>query len=47
MSKLMENKQMIHIVSEIVALVGITFYFNQKNKKMLEHINDLSKKVEE
>ena len=38
---------MIHIVSEIIALVGITFYFNQKNKKMLEHINDLSKKVEE
>ena len=31
----MENKQMIHIASEIVALVGLTFYFNQKNKKLL------------
>ena len=43
----MENKQLIHIASEIVALVGLTFYFNQKNKKLLGHIENLSQKIEE
>jgi len=43
----MENKQMIHIASEIVALVGLTFYFNQKNKKLMGHIENLAQKIEE
>ena len=43
----MENKQMIHIASEIVALVGLTFYFNQKNNKLLRHIENLAQKIEE
>ena len=43
----MENKQMVHIASEIIALVGLTFYFNQKNKKLLGLIEDLTKKVQE
>lgn len=44
----MENKQqMFHVASEIVVLVGITFYFNQKNKKLMGHIEDLSQRVEE
>ena len=43
----MENKQMIHIVSEIVVLVGLTFYFNQKNRKLMSHIEDLAQKIEE
>jgi hypothetical protein len=47
MSKLKENKQMIHIASEIVALVGLTFYFNQKNKKLMGHIENLAQKIEE
>jgi len=47
MSKLMENKQMLHIVSEVVVLLGLTFYFNQKNKKMMGHIEDLAQRVEE
>jgi hypothetical protein len=48
MSKLMENKQqMVHIASEIVVLTGLTFYFNQKNKKLMGHIEDLSQRVEE
>ena len=38
---------MIHIASEIVALIGLTFYFNQKNKKLLGHIENLSQKIEE
>jgi hypothetical protein len=49
MSKLFtDNKQMmVHIISEVVVLVGITFYFNQKNKKLMAHIEDLAQRVEE
>ncbi len=38
---------MIHIASEIVVVIGLTFYFNQKNKKLMSHIEDLSQKIEE
>ena len=47
MSKLLDNKQIIHIVSEIVIILGITFYFTQKNKKLMNHINDLTQRIEE
>ena len=43
----MENKQMIHIASEIIVLGGLIYYFNQKNKKLLSHIQDLSHKIEQ
>ena len=38
---------MVHILSEVVVLVGLTFYFNQKNKKLMAHIEDLAQRVEE
>ena len=47
MSKLIENKHIIHIASEIIVLLGLTFYFNQKNKKIMGHIQDLSQRIEE
>lgn len=48
MSKLLENKQqMIHIASEVVVLIGLTFYFNQQNKKLTGHIEDLAQRIEE
>ena len=47
MSKLLEKKDIIHITTEIVVLIGITFYFSSKNKKLLDHIEDLSKRIEE
>ena len=48
MSKLFENKQqLVHIVSEVVVLLGITFYFSQQNKKLMGHIEDLAQQVEE
>jgi hypothetical protein len=47
MSKLLDNKQIIHIVSEIIIIVGIVFYFTQKNKKLMNHINDLTQRIEE
>jgi hypothetical protein len=47
MSKLLENKQIIHIATEIVVMMGIIFYFSSKNKKLLEHIEDLSQRLED
>jgi hypothetical protein len=47
MSTLLENKQMIHVASEIVVLSGLTFYFSQKNKKLAGHIEDLAERIEE
>ena len=38
---------MIHIASEIIVLGGLFYYFNQKNKKLLSHIQDLSHKIEQ
>ena len=47
MTKLLENKQIIHIATEIVVLIGITFYFSSKNKKLYGHIEDLYQRLEE
>jgi hypothetical protein len=46
MSKL-ENKQIIHIATEIVALVGIVFYVSSNNRKLSTHIEDLSQRLED
>ena len=47
MSALLQNKQIAHVATEIVVLLGITFYFSSKNKKLLEHIEDLSQRLED
>lgn len=47
MSKILENKHLVHIASEIVIIVGLTFYFNQQNKKLKSIIDDLSQRIEE
>jgi hypothetical protein len=47
MSKLLENKQLIHIAAEIILFVGVTFYFSSKTRKLQQHIDDLSQKLEE
>lgn len=47
MSKFLENKQLVHIASEVVILLGLTFYFNQQNKKLKGYIEDLVQRVEE
>jgi hypothetical protein len=43
----MENKQIIHIASEVVVLCGLTFYFSSKNKKLMGHIEELAQRLEE
>jgi hypothetical protein len=47
MSKIFDNKQMVHIASEVVVLIALVYYFNQKNKKLLGYIEDLSQRIEE
>ena len=47
MSSLLQNKQIAHIATEVVVLLCVTFYFSSKNKKLLEHIEDLSQRLED
>ena len=47
MSKLLENKQIVHIAAEIVTIISVVFYFSSKNKKLLEHIENLSIRLDE
>jgi enoyl-[acyl-carrier-protein] reductase (NADH) len=47
MAKLLENKQIVHIVSEVVVLSGLTLYFSQVNKRLTKNITELNQKLEE
>ena len=47
MSKLLENKQLLHVASEVVILVSLVYYINQKNKKLMGYIEDLVQRIEE
>ena len=47
MSKLLENKQIIHIAAEMIVITGVVFYFSSKNKKLLEYIENLSVRLDE
>ena len=47
MTNVLEQKQIIHIVVEIVVLTGVSFYFASKNKQLSSSIQALSKKLEE
>jgi hypothetical protein len=45
--KQIDNKQLIHIGCEVVALLGVSYYFSSKNKTLQNHIEELSQKLEE
>jgi hypothetical protein len=47
MVKFLENKQMLHIITEVIVITGLAFYFNNKNKKLASHIEDLSQRIED
>lgn len=47
MPNLLENKQLIHIATEVVALIALIFYFSSKNKKLMQYIEDLSQRLED
>lgn len=38
MTSIIENKQLLHIGAEFVIIAGISYYFNNKNAKLLETI---------
>jgi len=43
-----ENKSMIiHIISELLILVGIVYFFNKKYKELVGNLDNLSKKIED
>jgi hypothetical protein len=45
--KIFQNREMIHIVSEVIVLTGMTYYFSSQNKKLSARIDELSKKIEQ
>lgn len=47
LNRLLENKQLVHIGTEVVVLLGITMYFSSKNKQLIQHIENLDKRLEE
>jgi uncharacterized coiled-coil protein SlyX len=47
MVKFLENKQILHIVGEVIVITGLALYFNNKNKKLTSHIEDLSQRIED
>jgi len=47
MSSLLNNKIGIHIVSEVVVVLGMTLYFSSRIRKLTEIIEDLSQRLEE
>ena len=47
MPQIIPNFQMIHIASELVALVGVTFYFTSKHNSLVSEINKLKSIVQQ
>ena len=47
MSSLFENKQMVHIVSEVIILFGVVMYFNSQTKNLANQIEELSNRFDE
>lgn len=45
-SKFLDNKQIIHIATEVVVLLGLVFYFSSKNKKLANSIEELAQRME-
>jgi hypothetical protein len=44
---IVNKQQMIHMAAEVVILLGVIIYFNQKNRKLSNQIEDLIQRVEE
>lgn len=45
--KLFDNKQVMHVVSEVIVLCGISFYFTSKIKGLQGIIEELSQRLED
>ena len=40
-----DTKQILHIVTELVVIIGISIYFSNKNKQLSDHIEELELKI--
>jgi len=47
MSKILENKQVVHIACEVVALIGLVIHFSKKNTKLNSYIDEVAQRLEE
>ena len=47
MSKILENKQLVHIVSEVVVALGLFYYVSSKFKSLKTYVEDLSHRIDE
>ena len=43
----MDNKQIIHIATEVITIVGLTIYFSKQTKKLFESIETLTTSLNE
>jgi hypothetical protein len=44
---LTENKTVVHIVIEGIVIFGMFYYFSSKNRKLVDHIEELTQRIEE
>ena len=47
MNRILEHKQIIHVVSEIVIIASISYFFYQKNRKLSQEIENLTQLLQE
>jgi len=47
MNRILENKQIIHMVSEVVIIASISYFFYQKNRKLSQEIENLTQLLQE
>ena len=47
LSTLKKNKQMVHVVSEVIILSAIVIYFKNRCNTLQKHINLLAERMEE
>lgn len=47
MSKITENKQLLHIIGESIVIFGVCYYFSSKIKVLHNYIDELTNKIEE
>lgn len=45
--RFLDNKQLIYVAGGLIAILGMTFYFSSKNKKLLGIIEELSQRIED
>jgi len=47
MNRILEHKQIIHVLSEVVIIASVSYFFYQKNKKLSQEIENLTQLLQE